>query len=217
MMSYQHISDTLRAASAGSEELDQLIWSRIYGCDFPLTPFDKDTFYEYRAEGLASASMSSNAQMALAMLEDTHPGACIKVQTHGGKIAVKTWVSDFDFGGPVTGNFTGTLPFSQMALAISASFTEMQGKYIKIEQENLAVFGVKDRIERANQWPVEETAPNQFRCVHHGERLATGPYFSAGKAREYGAILHHSDHNMVKHRNRYIELGLAPADSTPSP
>lgn len=217
MMSYAQISEKLRAAGAGSEDLDRLVWSRLYGCDHPLTHFDEDTFYQCRAEGQAYASVTTNAQMALVMLEEKHPDASIEIETRGGKIRVKTMVSNLDFGGPITGKFAGSLPISQMSLAIAATFCEMHGKYLRIEQDNFAVSGVKDRVERANNWPVEETAPNQFRCVHHGEKLATESFYTEEKASEYGSMLHHSDHNMLKHRNRYLELGLAPADDTPSP
>lgn len=212
MKSYSEISEILREAEAGSEDLDRLFWSRTYACDYPLTYYDEETFDQCRAEGQSSASMTTNAQMALQMIEEALPKATIEIQTRAGEISVRTTISNLDFGGPITGKFTGKLPISQMALAITASFSEMLGKYLKIEQDNFAVFGVKDRVERANHWPVEETAHNQFRCVHHGEKLATEAYLTEEKAREYGALLHHSDHNMLKHRNRYIDLGLEPVD-----
>jgi len=217
MKTYAEITEILREAEVGSEDLDRLFWSRTYGCDYPLTHYDRETFDECRAEGQPSASMTTNAQMAFQMIEEAFPKARLEIETQTDKMMVKTTISDLDFGGPITGKFIGRLPISQVALAITTSFSEMLGKYLKIEQDNFAVFGVKDRVERANQWPIEETSPNQFRCVHHEEKLATEAYASEEKAREYGAMLHHSDHNILKHRNRYLDLGLEPKDDAPSP
>ncbi len=216
-MSREEITEILRQADAGSEDLDRLVWSREYGCNYPLTHYDEDTFYQCRAEGEATASMTTNAQMVFKMLEEVHPKANLEIETRGGNIKVTAKLSDLNFGAPITGKFAGKLPVSQIALALATSVSEMRCKYLKIEQENLAVLGVKERVERADNWPVEETAPGEFRAVHHEEKLATQPYRTADKAQEYAAITHHTDHMMLKHRNRYLSLGLELKDDSPSP
>ena len=77
MKSYSEISEILREAEAGSEDLDRLFWSRTYACDYPHTYYDEETFDQCRAEGQSSASMTTNAQMALQMIEEALPKATI--------------------------------------------------------------------------------------------------------------------------------------------
>lgn len=83
-LSLKKLTDILEAASAASDKTDRAAWAFFKSLDWPLAPYDEETFLQSRSENLPEANMTTNAGQAMAVFEEQWPGSRIDMSLLGG-------------------------------------------------------------------------------------------------------------------------------------
>jgi len=78
----------LSKLAEGDFDSDMITFAMEYGCDFPLTHYDAETFYQRRNEGDPRASLTSDIGAALRHLDEIVPDGDFTISKKGGEVSI---------------------------------------------------------------------------------------------------------------------------------
>lgn len=204
VLTWEKLKENIALNNSGSLDLDQMIWARLTGVDYPLTHYDEETFWGCRDEEHDEAFLSTSQEACMGFIQSRWPGSMFKSECDGkaARVEVALRIAPELTARSRASTADRTFDMKSMSLYFVDALIQSHAKAIELHQKLLPLMEYLETGAPMKEWDIEEL-DGGFVSVSHEAGLCGGKYKTAEKAREYADITRHNAQVLISSRNMY--------------